>query len=256
MSGWRLILHGAGEGAWNMAVDRALLDAHAAGSAPPTLRLYWWDRPTVSLGHFQREWDVDAGYCGERGIAGCRRPTGGRGVLHDHEVTYSVVAGVRDGVPRGVTASYRWLSAGLVEAYRRLGLDAALTARDRGERGAGACYLHTTRSDLSLGEAKLSGSAQVWNGESCLQHGSLVITRDVEAEAGVFGLDGARRRALADSTATIAGILGGTVDREEVAESLVEGFGAALGARFAASEIGSVEVEAARAAVDEYRLGW
>src|SRR5690554_5966281 len=108
-----------------MAVDRAVLSEHAAGDAPPTLRLYRFAPPTVSLGRFQKVDDVDVRYCREQGIGLCRRPTGGRGVLHDDELTYSIVAGLRDGVPRGVRDSYRYLSAALAEAYRSLGVDAA-----------------------------------------------------------------------------------------------------------------------------------
>ncbi|MBN2405704.1 MAG: hypothetical protein JXE06_09010, partial [Coriobacteriia bacterium] len=112
-----------------MAIDRAVLHAHETGEAPPTLRLYRWRVPTVTLGKFQKASDADLELCERLGIDVVRRPTGGRGVLHDDEVTYSVVAGVREGLPRGVAASYRVLCGALVEAYHDLGVDADLTAR-------------------------------------------------------------------------------------------------------------------------------
>lgn len=206
MQRWRVIIDEAADGPWNMAVDRAVLTAHADGSAPPTLRLYRWASPTVSLGRFQKVTDVDIDYCAANGIGVCRRPTGGRGVLHADEITYSIVAGVRDGLPRGVRDSYRFLSGALAEAYRALGVDATLTARDRGTRSS-ACYLHATCADLSLGAAKLSGSAQVWDRESCLQHGSFVISRDLDREARVFALDAVSAGALADATSTLSDAL-------------------------------------------------
>jgi lipoate-protein ligase A len=254
VSTWRLIIDGPADGAWNMAVDRAVLAAHESGDVPPTLRLYRWDRPTVSLGRFQATGDVDAAYCEARGIGVCRRPTGGRGVLHDDELTYSAVAGVRDGLPRGVSASYRVLCSALVAAYRSLGIDAALTPRERGSRGAGACYLHATHADLSLGAAKLSGSAQVWKGSSCLQHGSFVISRDVEREARVFRLDAAAAAALDECTVTIERVTGARPAEVALIEALSTGFEQAFGADFMPGSLTDAEVTAARSFVREHAL--
>lgn len=254
MSGWRLIIDGPADGAWNMAVDRAMVIAHEAGNVPPTLRLYRWDRPTVSIGRFQDLSDIDSALAAARGVGVCRRPTGGRGVLHDDELTYSVVAGVRDGLPRGVGASYRALCGALVEAYRALGVPADLTPRPRGERGAGACYLHATQADLSLGVAKLSGSAQVWHRESCLQHGSFVISRDVRLEAALFRLGEAGERALVDQTRTILDVTGVRPDEDELREAVVGGFSRAFGIRFDAGGLTADEHEHARDALERYRV--
>jgi len=241
---WRVIIDEAADGPWNMAVDRAVLAAHAGGTAPPTLRLYRWDPPTVSLGRFQKTADVDAGYCAANGIGICRRPTGGRGVLHADEVTYSIVVGVRDGLPRGVRDSYRFLSTALAEAYRALGVDAALTARDRGMR-SGACYLHATAADLSLGAAKLSGSAQVWDRESCLQHGSFVISRDLAREAGVFALDGDGAGALASAATTISEVLGGRPAEVEIIGAVRGALERMLGIALVEGALSDAELEGA-----------
>lgn len=238
-----------------MAVDRAILDAYEAGVAPPTLRLYAWRRPTVSLGRFQPLEDVDRDACERYGIELCRRPTGGRGVLHDDELTYSIVAGVRDGLPRGVNASYRTLCLALVAAYRRLGIEAALTARSRGPRAAGACYLHSTPADLSLGAAKLSGSAQVWAGESCLQHGSFVVSRDVSREADVFKLDALGRSALGDSTDTIEAALGMRPDGDTLRDAVIQGVEEALYARLTPGELSAEERDAAARSTIAFRVG-
>ncbi|MBN2247308.1 MAG: lipoate--protein ligase family protein [Coriobacteriia bacterium] len=254
MTRWRIIIDGPADGCRNMAVDRAILAAHAEGQAPPTLRLYRFAPPTVSIGRFQNIADVDVEYCREHGIGICRRPTGGRGVLHDDELTYSIVAGVADGLPRGVRESYRYLSGALAEAYRALGVDATLTARDRGSRG-GACYLHATGADLSLGAAKLSGSAQVWDGDSCLQHGSFVITRDVHREAQAFMLDDAARDALGRSTATIADATGRRPGDDEIAAALIAATRSVLGAQTVRGDLSNAERAFARSAAGEYRIG-
>jgi len=225
---WRLIVDGPVDGALNMALDRAAQLCREDGSAPPTLRLYRWARPTVTLGRFQTDDAVDSGACARHGVDVAHRSTGGRGVLHDDEVTYSVVASVSDGMPRGVTASYRLLSGALALAYRKLGIGAELTHHDRVSAPSQACYLATTRADLSLGALKLSGSAQVWKGETVLQHGSFTRSRDVAREAEVFRLDAEESRMLAQHTATMSGVLDSVPSITDIEAAVAEAFAEAL----------------------------
>src|SRR2546430_8778970 len=89
-AGWRLLLDPPAEGAWNMAVDEVLLEGVAAGSSPPTLRFYTWTPACLSLGYFQPFSVVNVEGCRGLGIDIVRRPTGGRAILHDRELTYSV----------------------------------------------------------------------------------------------------------------------------------------------------------------------
>ena len=127
------------DGAWNMAVDLALLRGLPTAAGRPTLRLYGWARPTVSLGRFQGLEGVDLEACRESGVDVVRRPTGGRGVLHDDEVTYSVAAGCDDGLPRGVGGIVRAPAAR--DWSRRtalLGVEATLTAAARRQPVLGA----------------------------------------------------------------------------------------------------------------------
>jgi lipoate-protein ligase A len=228
---WRLIIDERLPGATNMAIDEAVLASRRSGACPATLRLYRWRVPTVTLGRFQPIEQVDLEACGARGFDVVRRPTGGRGVLHDDELTYSVVAHVDDEIPRGVADSYRHLCEALAETYRILGVDARLTSRSRGIAASGACYLHATRADLSLGAAKLSGSAQVWSGDAVLQHGSFVRARDVAAEAEVFRLGEEGRASLLSSTATLADALGDAPAPGEIADAAADAFARVLGIR-------------------------
>lgn len=234
---WRLLIDdGPASGAWNMALDRAIQLTHAEHEVPATLRLYRWERPTVTLGKFQDAAGLSDDACARYGVDVVRRFTGGRGVLHDDELTYSLVAGVRDGVPRGVAASYRYLCAALADAYQRLGVPAELTARPRGDASSAACYLHATHADLSVGISKLSGSAQVWVGESVLQHGSFTRTRDLQREGAVFDLDGEAAARLAAGTATLADILERVPDFDEMTQVVVDAFSATLGVELVADE--------------------
>jgi len=243
---WRLLVdEDPAEGAWNMALDRAVQIARETGEVPPTLRIYEWKRPTVSLGRFQDAESIDGAFCSASGIDVVRRHTGGRGVLHDDEVTYSVVAGLDDGIPRGTSGSYRMLCGGVADAYRRLGVDAALTARSRGSRASAACYLHATQADLSLGVRKLSGSAQVWLGSTVLQHGSFTRSRDIAREASVFRLTAEETERLDEVTATLDALLGESPSRERVREAIVAGFAEALGVDVVPGEVCEMEAQIA-----------
>jgi lipoate-protein ligase A len=199
--------------------------------------------PTVTLGRFQKLEGVDLAACEGHGFDVVRRPTGGRGVLHDDEITYSVVADLADGVPRGVVGSYQHLSAALAEAYRTLGVDAEITRRSRGPGGSAACYLHATQADLSLGAAKLSGSAQVWSGDTVLQHGSFVRTRDVEAESEVFMLGEAGRETLAKSAITLADALGQAPSIDAITVAVTGAFERVLGIRLEPGPLNDEERE-------------
>jgi lipoate-protein ligase A len=248
---WRLLLDGPTDAAENMARDRAVQLAVEQGIAPPTLRLYQWSRPTVTLGRHQPLDGIDLAACRELGVDVVRRFTGGRGVLHDDELTYAVVARVADGIPRGVAASYRYLCEPLAGAFRALGVDASVTERDRGAAESPACYLATTRADLSLGALKLSGSAQVWLGATVLQHGSFTFTRDVSREALLFRLDTQQSSRLREGSVTIDQALGERPDLDSVVSAITSAFEGALGITLEAGALMAEESERALQLIPE-----
>ncbi len=252
-SPWRLILDGPADGAWNMAVDAAILAARHRGASPPTLRLYGWDRPTVTLGRFQDVSDIDADIAAARGVGLARRPTGGRGVLHDDEVTYSIVASVRDGVPRGVTASYAYFGAGLIATFEALGLRAEVFGRYAGRRSA-SCFLQSSQADLSVAGAKLSGSAQVWSGDTVLQHGAIVLRRDIGLEAALFGLDDADTRALAKRASSLDELLEAAPAADCLREMMVRGFAETLDIRLIEGEATRAETDSAVEYADRFTV--
>ncbi len=238
---WRLIVHGAVDGALNMALDRALQICREEGSSPPTVRLYRWARPTVTLGRFQPVEGVDRLLCEALGVDVVRRFTGGRGVLHDDELTYSVVASTQDGVPRGTADSYAHVSSALIHTYQAIGIEAELTRRRRGDAASSACYLQTTRADLTCGGSKLSGSAQVWLGHTVLQHGSFTRSRDWGREGGVFRLTSAQTETLRRCTVTIDEVSSQRIDDRSLVSACIAGFQAGLGIRLIQGELSAHE---------------
>ena len=126
-STWRLILSPEGEsGAWNMAFDEALLKFTAGNKLPPTLRLYHWQPPTLSLGFAQPAADVDLAKLKAHGWDLVRRPTGGRAILHIDELIYSVTASVDDPKLAGdLLESYHKISQALLAGLSKLGITAS-----------------------------------------------------------------------------------------------------------------------------------
>ncbi len=179
---WRFLNTGPDHPGMNMALDEAILSACEAGAAPPTLRVYGWQPPALSLGYTQRvDKEVNTDACRRHGIEIVRRPTGGRAVLHDDEVTYSVIMPIDlpDGA-RTLTEHYHLIGRALAAALAHLGLAVRLARPQRAvkERQAAspACFAALSRYELSVEGKKLVGSAQKRGQQALLQHGSIPLS--------------------------------------------------------------------------------
>ncbi|MFE5319165.1 biotin/lipoate A/B protein ligase family protein [Paenibacillus sp. NPDC056579] len=185
---WRFLSTGSHDPAYNMAVDEAILIAHSEGAVPPTVRFYGWQPPTLSIGYFQKSEEVDFERLEQEGLGFVRRPTGGRAVLHDKELTYSIiVAESYPGIPSGVTEAYRVLSEGLLLGFRKLGLDAQMvqlaSEEDKSKyasMGSAACFDSPSWYELVVEGRKIAGSAQTRQKQVVLQHGSILLDMDTE----------------------------------------------------------------------------
>jgi len=174
---WRLLDTGAHDGAWNMACDVALMErARRTGEA--VFRTYTWTRPTLSFGrHEAARRQYDAAVIAANGVDLVRRPTGGRALLHHHEVTYSITAPIRPG--ESLAASVRAFNRLLLRALQSLGVDAVEAREPRALRPEGAaCFAVPAAGELTLHGRKLVGSAQVRQDGALLQHGSILLEDD------------------------------------------------------------------------------
>jgi lipoate-protein ligase A len=250
MKTWRLLDTGTLSPACNMAVDRALLALHANGKSPPTLRLYQWQPPGVSLGYFQRQHDLDLEACRRRGYEVVRRPTGGRAVLHLNDLTYAVVAGIAEGMPSSVMAAYNLIAQGLLRAFRLLGIEAR-KGRERGvAQQTDMCFLRCTLGAIVHNKKKLVGSAQTWHASSLLQHGSIIVKPQVDSWMALMKGEGespeAVRTRLAARLTSVEEILGRTPKLDELKEAIRQGMAQALGVEFQPGELRAAEWTLAR----------
>lgn len=260
---FRFVNTGERDAALNMAIDEAVLLHHLRGEAPPTLRVFRWEMPAISLGRFQHvEREMLPEVCRERGVALVRRPTGGRAVYHRDEFTYSMVIGKRYGVPSGIVAAYAYLARGLLAALARLGVRAELSDERVSKHPSAACFASSTQADLTSGGFKLIGSAQVWKDDALLQQGSLPLD---DRAAEFFSMlryasEEAREEALAmyREKTTPLRTFAPEVTWDDVARAFREGFSEALEVEFAPGELSDAEWEMARQLVEEKysKLEW
>jgi len=249
---WRVIYSGHSDGHHNMAVDEAIMESVAANLAPPTLRIYGWSPPAVSLGRFQEVAEqVDVEAIQQRGWDLVRRPTGGRAILHDDEVTYSVCV-PQSQLPEGdsVLRSYRYLSRGIQRGLELLGVEAELGRKPPATGGKGSghqqsaiCFSHSTRADMVAAGRKIVGSAQVRKNGIILQHGSVPITLDISDHLAVMPGDGSGNKpeSLQQAAVGVSQMLGRDVTYDELAEALVAGFSQALAVELQAGELSDQE---------------
>ena len=181
MDRFRLLVDETATPAENMAKDEALLRRVIAGESEPCVRFYQWRPAGLSLGRFQKiDRGVDLKACEEYGVEIVRRLTGGEAVLHDDEITYSIVIPLNhprfDG--RGIVDTYRTISRALVRGLELTGVSSTMAgqAPTRPDpEGQGVCFYTPTVFEIVAGGKKIIGSAQTRERMVILQHGSIPI---------------------------------------------------------------------------------
>lgn len=235
MNTWRLIVEGARAGAANMARDEALfLSAPEAGL--PTLRLYAFDPPAVTIGRFQRpETFLDQGECESAGVQVVRRPTGGLAILHQSDLTYSFTAPLEGTRDAARDRYFSMVAQGLLAGLRVLGIAAQAAAHGVVDRGPGWCFAGEFGVDLSWRSRKICGSAQRIGAEAVLQHGSVFLA-DNSALLERISATGDSRKPVSRFVA-LNEAAGRELTFEEVARAVTEGFRSSLGVGLEAVEV-------------------
>jgi lipoate-protein ligase A len=216
---WRLLHTPAARGAFNMALDEALM-TYARETRSWVLRVYTWSAPTLSLGRNQTArggYDLKA--LGERGIDVVRRPTGGRAILHDREITYAVAGPIDDA--GDLRESYVRINRLLLAGLRLLGVGAVDIAGDADRRGREQpgllpCFHYPSMGEITLDGRKLVGSAQWRCDDALLQHGSILVDDDQIRIASLLIQEGTSM----PPAATLRWALGRVPTDREIADAL------------------------------------
>lgn len=236
-----------GTGAEQMAIDNWLLDQHVKGLQPPMLRFYTWRSPTISLGYHQRQfpepWKMLRWQ--DQPIELVRRPTGGRAVLHQGDLTYALILSGLKGSRREI---YRQLCQFLIEGFSSLGVSLSFGEAGRGYIHNPNCFGTATAADLVMDDGyKLIGSAQVYREGCVLQHGSIRLQPDTDLFEKVFG-------EVLSPPLLPAALFGSEVGPEVgpeamtsgircIADSLLKAAGASFEQRFTQQPLTSLEVQ-------------
>lgn len=232
----------------NMAVDDLLFTALEEGrSDQPVLRLYTWEPATLSLGYHQPfAKSCDPAFLTREGFGLVRRPTGGKAVLHQHEVTYSVMAPFAGPFSGSLVDTYSAVAAALAAGLMRLGLPVTLKERAlRIAPGSRApCFMVPSEKELLVEGRKVVGSAQKRGHKAFLQHGAIPLTLDYEALAHAAADPGADLSAYRRAFSGLADLRPG-LDEEALRHHLKLGFNEQFPGAWEDRPLDEVELEAA-----------
>lgn len=251
---WRLIDTGPLDGPANMALDEALLSCFDPENSLPVLRLYGWHPPALSVGRYQdAQTALHLDLCSADWLPVVRRMTGGGIILHAEELTYSIVCSPRHlGAADGVKDGFRKLCGFLLEAYRRLGLDAAFAVdvNPKSERlgvRTDFCFAGKEEFDVVVGGRKIGGNAQRRLRGVVMQHGSIPLQSQVRQAARYL-----REPAPGAADAASLSELGVTAELPALKNLLAESFQESLGVRLEGCPL-TAEEKAAAARFEEIK---
>ncbi|MBG9489513.1 octanoyltransferase LipM [Bacillus subtilis] len=254
---WRFIDSDNASPAFNMALDEALLYWHSEKKIPPVIRFYGWNPATLSVGYFQnikKEINFEAVHKYNLGFV--RRPTGGRGVLHDQELTYSVIVSEEHPeMPATVTEAYRVISEGILQGFRNLGLDAyfAIPRTEKEKESlknprSSVCFDAPSWYELVVEGRKVAGSAQTRQKGVILQHGSILLDLDEDKLFDLFLYPSERvrermQRNFKNKAVAINELTEKRVTMDEARKAFKEGFETGLNIHLEPYELSQEELD-------------
>ena len=180
---WSLVVSRPKVNATNITIDQLLLEQVSKSVTLDTyLRFYTWKQPTLSIGFTQNASQVvNFDYCKQNQILVVRRPTGGRAVLHQHEITYAIISNDQTFFPvQSISKTYQKIALALQSGLKHLGIDTTLASSTKNKRvryidQRAACFASSHNHEILYGGKKLIGSAQRRTDRAFLQHGSILI---------------------------------------------------------------------------------
>lgn len=264
---WNFINTGSKNPYYNMALDEALLNFVSRGEIDPVIRFYTWNPATLSIGYFQRlQKEIDIDKVKEKGYGLVRRQTGGRGVLHDKELTYSVIVPEsHPNMPSTVTEAYKIISQGLLEGFKNLGFETYFAIpRSKEERDklkqprSSVCFDAPSWYELVVEGRKIAGSAQTRQKGVILQHGSILQDIDIDDLFDMFKFKNERLKAkmkenFVQKAVAINDISNQHITLNEMENAFEAGFKKGLNIDFKPLELTEKQLEEVQELEDKYR---
>ncbi|EHR83370.1 MULTISPECIES: biotin/lipoate A/B protein ligase family protein [Staphylococcus] len=264
---WNFINTGSKNPYYNMAMDEALLNFVSRGEIDPVIRFYTWNPATLSIGYFQRlQKEIDIDKVKEKGYGLVRRQTGGRGVLHDKELTYSVIVPEsHPNMPSTVTEAYKIISQGLLEGFKNLGFETYFAIpRSKEERDklkqprSSVCFDAPSWYELVVEGRKIAGSAQTRQKGVILQHGSILQDIDIDDLFDMFIFKNERLKAkmkenFVQKAVAINDISNQHITLNEMENAFKSGFKKGLNIDFKPLELTEKQKEEVQELEEKYR---
>jgi len=264
---WNFINTGSKNPYYNMAMDEALLNFVSRGEIDPVIRFYTWNPATLSIGYFQRlQKEIDIDKVKEKGYGLVRRQTGGRGVLHDKELTYSVIVPEsHPNMPSTVTEAYKIISQGLLEGFKNLGFETYFAIpRSKEERDklkqprSSVCFDAPSWYELVVEGRKIAGSAQTRQKGVILQHGSILQDIDIDDLFDMFKFKNERLKAkmkenFVQKAVAINDISNQHITLNEMENAFEAGFKKGLNIDFKPLELTEKQIEEVQELEEKYR---
>lgn len=264
---WNFINTGSKNPYYNMAMDEALLNFVSRGEIDPVIRFYTWNPATLSIGYFQRlQKEIDIDKVKEKGYGLVRRQTGGRGVLHDKELTYSVIVPEsHSNMPSTVTEAYKIISQGLLEGFKNLGFETYFAIpRSKEERDklkqprSSVCFDAPSWYELVVEGRKIAGSAQTRQKGVILQHGSILQDIDIDDLFDMFIFKNERLKAkmkenFVQKAVAINDISNQHITLNEMENAFKSGFKKGLNIDFKPLELTEKQKEEVQELEEKYR---
>lgn len=264
---WNFINTGSQDPYYNMAMDEALLNFVSRGEIDPVIRFYTWNPATLSIGYFQRlQKEIDIEKVNEKGFGLVRRQTGGRGVLHDKELTYSVIVPEsHPNMPSTITEAYRVISQGLLEGFKNLGFEtyfAVPRSKEKREKlkqpRSSVCFDAPSWYELVVEGRKIAGSAQTRQKGVILQHGSILQDIDIDELFDMFifkndRLKAKMKEAFVEKAVAINDISETHITLSEMEKAFEEGFKTGLNIEFKPLELSEQQLAEVKELEEKYR---
>lgn len=254
---WKFVDSGYGSPSFNMALDEALLEWNSKGAFSPVIRFYGWNPPTLSIGYFQKvEKEINIEAVKNQGIGFVRRPTGGRGVLHEHELTYSVIVPESHPMmPNTVAEAYRVISEGILKGFHQLGLEAYFAVPETIEERellksphSAVCFDTPSWYELVVEGRKVAGSAQTRQKGVILQHGSILLDMDEDKLFSLFKYSNERvmermKKSFKNKAVAINDLTSNRISMEQAKEAFKKGFEEGLNINLEPYELNQTEID-------------